>query len=69
MILENFRKDNTLYNTLISPSMIAEIGGYTGLFLGYSLIDANILIDYSMMAFSKAFSFVGVTRVYPIHEK
>ena len=49
--------------------MIAEIGGYTGLFLGYSLIDANILIDYSIMAFHKAFSFVGVTRVYPIHEK
>ena len=50
-------------------SMIAEVGGYTGLFLGYSLIDANILIDYSILAFNKAFSFVGVTRVYPIHEK
>ena len=38
--------------------MIAEVGGYTGFFLGYSI-----------MAFNKAFSFVGVTRVYPIHEK
>ena len=51
-----FRKDVKssfeFYLTSI-PVLIAEIGGYMGLFLGISLFDLSLGIDYLLMALEK----------------
>ena len=38
-------------------SMIAEIGGYSGLLLGFSLIDMVIVFEYLALFFKRAFNF------------
>ena len=39
-------------------SMIAEIGGYSGLLLGFSLIDMVIVFEYLALFLKRAFNFL-----------
>ena len=44
--------------------MIAEIGGYSGLLLGFSLIDMVIVFEYLVLFFKRAFNFfVKINRI------
>ena len=45
-------KENVLYTSL---SLLAEIGGYVGIFLGYSLLNlADVVYNYTNYRFSAA---------------
>ena len=44
--INEFHKKATAYYSYTTLSLIAEVGGYVGLFLGYAIIQVSEVFDY-----------------------